>query len=245
MNSTVKYAFAITIITTIFVGVIGNVVSFVVFLRPTFRKHSISIYCRALAICDSLVIYNAIVQFGIVLDNYIVILYSDALCKLFNYMMYAFGSLPGWILIGMSVDKVLNLKKVTNGMGRPLVHYAIIAGIVLFNLLLYIEILIYVKLEEVEISGKRVRHCDTSTLSFANILHIIYVLHGSVLPFLILSSTSLYTYKLLRDSTRNVILAVGQVAYKRRSNRDIKFAVTSLTFNILYVVLKCRYFSLV
>lgn len=105
---TISTILSITTIVVIIVGIFGNVISFIVFSRPTFRKSSISIYYRALAFSDSLIVYNAVVHFYMLLYNYLISLYSDAICKLFSYMMFTLGSLPGWILIAVSIDKVLN-----------------------------------------------------------------------------------------------------------------------------------------
>lgn len=218
-------------------SIVGNILTFIVFSRSTFRKNSISIYCRALAIFDSFTIYMVIMNFYLIFYKYFIALYSDELCKLIYYILYAFGSIPGWILIAFSVDKVLNLRRVTAGMKRPLVHYLITIGIVLFNLLLYIEIPIYMKLVPV-IGSNNVSKlvCDSSDLWFSDVLNIVLIIEGSALPFSIMFVSSLITIKLLRDSRRNVEI-VGNVTRHRKS-RDRMFAITSLIFNFSFIVLK-------
>lgn len=237
-DSIINNILNIAIIVVVIIGIVGNVLSYIVFSRPTFRKSSTSIYCRALAIFDSLIIYDAFLQFYIVLYNYFVFVYSDAMCKIFTYMIYAFGALPGWILIAMSIDKVLGLRKLTHEKKRPLVHYMILTAIVLFNLLLYIEILIYMRLVDIDLNGMKI--CDLSTLSFGKAISIIYIIQGNVLPFVVLFGSSLYTVKLLGGSRRHVRM-IGRVA-ERRKSRETKFAVTSFTFNVLFIVLRMPVF---
>lgn len=239
-DSIINNILNIAIIVVVIIGIIGNVLSYIVFSRPTFRKSSTSIYCRALAIFDSLIIYDAFLQFYIVLYNYFVFVYSDAMCKIFTYMIYAFGALPGWILIAMSIDKVLSLRKVTHEKKRPSIHYTILTGIVLFNLLLYIEILIYMRLVDIDLNGIPNSICDISTLSFGNAISIVYIIQGNVLPFVVLFGSSLYTVKLLGGSRRHVTM-IGRVA-ERRKSRETKFAVTSFTFNVLFIVLRMPVF---
>ena len=220
----------------ILLGLIGNIITFIVYSRPKFAKNSISVYFRALAIFDSFILYQAIVDFYLLLYNFYIVLYSDAVCKLIFYIFYAFGSIPGWILIAFSIDKILNMKKLSNNMKRPIVHYIIILAIVLINLVLYIEVPIYLRLVPIEYYGYMFPFCDPSTLEFSKILDIIYITEGNILPFVIMFVSSLATIKLLRDSRKQMNL-IGTVADKRK-RRDAKFAVTSLAFNVLFIVLK-------
>ena len=213
-------------------GAVGNILVFIVFSRETFRKNSISIYSRALAIFDTFGLYQAIVIFYLLFYNYYILSYSDAVCKIIFYILYGFGSIPGWLLIAMSIDKLLSLKKVNTVMKRPLLHFMIVIA----NLLIYIEIPIYLTRVPIPMGDSIYWLCDTLVLPFANTLGIIYIIEGSVLPFCILFVTALITVKLLRDSRRQVEM-IGSVAEKRK-NRERKFAITSIAFSISFIVLK-------
>ena len=216
----------------IIIGLLGNILTFMVFSRKKFRKNSISVYCRALAIFDSFIVYIAVVLFYFVFYKTFIARLSDSMCKFYFYVKLAFSSIPGWILIAFSIDKIINLRKVSNRMKRPIVHYWIIVAIVLFNLLLYIEVPIFI--ERVPI--KTILLCDTNYLWFSDALNIKFLIEGSLLPFFILCVSSLYTIKLLRDSRRQLAI-IGRLM-NRRKKREIKFAITSLVFNILFILLK-------
>ena len=237
---TFKSAFSIITISVILLGLLGNILTVMVFSRPTFRKNSISIYCISLAIFDSHIIYDAVIYFITLLYNYLVITYSDAACIAISYITYGFNSIPTWILIAFSIDKLKSLKKLSNGMKRPIIHYMIILSIVLFNLILYIEIPIYLRLVTIDIFGVKLTLCDSTTLWFGEAINIISLIQGSVIPILILVGSSIYTIKLLRDSRRKVNLT--EAAADKRRVRENKYAITSLTFNILFIVLKTPFF---
>ena len=217
-------------------GVVGNILTVIVFSRATFRKNSISVYSRALAIFDSFSLYQTIVVFYLLLYNDYILTDSDAVCKIIFYILYAFGSIPGWILIALSIDKLLSLKKANTVMKRPLLHFMIVFAIVIANLLIYIGIPIYLTRVPIPMGDSIYWLCDPIVLPFANTLGIIYIIEGSVLPFCILFVTALITIKLLRDSRRHVE-AIGSVSEKRKNN-ERKFAVTSIAFSISFIVLK-------
>lgn len=120
----------------VLIGLIGNILTFIVFARRKFRNNSISINFRALAIFDSFIVLEAVINFYLIFYKYYIAQYSDSVCKLVSYISYAFGSIPGWILIALSIEKLLSMKKVTNTMKRPFNHYAIVFGILIFNILL-------------------------------------------------------------------------------------------------------------
>ena len=235
MDTLATFNLVLNIITEVItiIGLTGHILTFIVFSRTTFRKNSISIYCRALAIFESFILMNAIMNIVIMVKGYSQAFSSETICKLYAYVTYGFASIPGWILIAFSIDKVLNMKKITNGMKRPYVHYLIVFVIVICSLLLYIEIPIYLKLVSFPFIGNQ---CDISTMSFGDVINYVYIVEANIIPFVIMFGSSLVTVKLLRDSRRQI--QMGGAAGDSRKSRDTKFAITSLTFNILFIVLK-------
>ena len=235
--STVNIILFSATLAVVLIGLVGNILTFMVFSRKKFQKNSISVYCRALAIFDSFIVYIAVVHVYFVFYNIFLAMQSDAMCKLYFFVVLPFSSIPGWILIAFSIDKILNLRKIGNTMKRPIIHYSIIAAIVLFNLLLYIEVPIFIHLVPIDVFGMNLLICDTGFLWFSEALNIIFLIEGSILPFIILCISSLYTVKLLRDSRRQ-IATFGNNSDDKRKKRETKFAITSLIFNILFIVLK-------
>ena len=238
MSDENRIFWAMNIITEvmILIGLIGHVITFIVFSRPTFRKNSIGIYCCALAISELSIISHAVMNFIIIINSYTAAFSSEIGCKLYAYTVYSLGSIPGWILIAFSIDKLLNLRRVTGTMKRPIIHYSLITAIVLIHITLYIVVPIYLK--PVDIPGYGIL-CDVSTLYFGNVLNIVYMAESSIIPFVIMFITSIITIQLLWKSRRQVEL-VGNLSSQqnKRKSRDAMFAITSITFNILFIVLK-------
>ena len=237
-NFTINKSIILLIITT--AGIIGNIISFFVLVRKTFRKNTVCIYCCALAIFDTSVgsVGALFYVYYILYDLYILNL-SDFTCAFLGYGYYTLGSIPGWVLVAFSIDRTLSLKKVANvRMKRPILHYMIIIVIYFVHFILYIEVPIYLRLSPLEFNST-VYLCDITSLSFGQVLNVFYGIQSNVIPFLIMIISSVITIKKLRDSSRSVEM-MGSLAEKRKS-RDRKFAITSITFNVLFIVLKMTF----
>jgi hypothetical protein len=78
--------------------------------------------------------------------------------------------------------------------------------------------------------------CDASSIGFFNIHMILSLIDTSLIPFVILMITSILTIRLLMKS-RNSIERNGKLC-KERKSRDRKYAITSVTFNIMFIFLK-------
>ena len=221
---------------SISIGLLGNVISFLVFSRPVFRKNSISTYFRALAIFDCFTISELVSDIYLLCYGLFYPQFSDFACKAYFYIGMAFGSIPGWILIAFSIDKVLNMKRIGRGfIKKRSFQYAVIFIIVLINLLLYIGVAIYLKLVTIDFFGFPYILCDTSTLSFGAFISTMFMIEGSVLPFIIMLTTSIISIRMIRKSTRKI---ESRSKLSNRTSRDIKFAVSSVVFNISFIVLK-------
>ena len=236
----VDFEFLVTLIqiVVIFVGLLGNVISFVVFSRKTFSNNSISTYCRALAIFDSLVIFELIQNSGQVFSNFTfsIINLNDINCKIFFYMMALYSSIPAWILVVFSIDKMLSMRR--NAillLRKKSFQWSVVLAISLINLFLYIEVPIKL-VRQVLPFYFDYYYCDISSLDFFTGFIIGYLFQTAIIPFAVMFVTSIVTIRLLAKS-RNA-LTRGQKADAQRKKRDTKFAISSLAFNFIFVALK-------
>ena len=222
----------------IIIGLIGNVISFIVFSRPVFRKNSISTYCRALAIFDFFTIADLIASIGLGFFDTFYPFYSEVACKVYIYSIIGFASIPGWILIVFSLDKVLTMKRIgTDTLKKKSFQYGIIAAIALVNLLLYIEIPIYIQVVTIKVYGTTLNICDLSTLPFGTFVATMFLVEGSLLPFLIMFVSSIVSIKMIRDSARK-IERNSNADISNRKSKDFKFAISSVAFNVSFIVFK-------
>ena len=227
-------AFTIGRIAVISIGILGSILSFIVFSRKKFQNNSISTYCRALAVFDCLSMIQ-LIQDVYRLINQITSLYdlNDVSCKIFYYIWMQYTSIPGWILVAFSVDKMLNMRaSKPNILKSKLFQWSVIAGIVIFHSLIYIELLISLKIETM----MDFNMCNFAFLDYFMTFVYAQLALSCVIPFTIMIFTSAYTIRLLIKS-RATLKRNGN-AYKKRRIRDFKYAISSLVFNVYFIAFK-------
>jgi hypothetical protein len=236
------YAMTLTNIAIISVGIIGSILSFIVFNRKAFAKNSISIYCRALAIADSFMLFQLAVNIGMVFNVNILIL-SNILCKLYFYASYGLSAIPGWILVAYSIDKLLCVSHQSakfQFLKKKSSQIAIVVIIVTFNCALYVEYPILVELVVPVGSNNVTEQCDATYMPYALEFNILYVLEANLIPFAIMIFSTIYTVRSIVRSARmnSNHLFVNERALARRRARDVKFAMNSIILNVLFIFLK-------
>lgn len=229
----------ITRLIIICLGIIGNLISFIVFCRPVFRKNSVSVYCRALAIFDCFTLCQLSMDISQLFYDFYPPDNSDIFCKIFYYNSTAFSCILAWILVAFSVDKVIIMKKSTrfDFFKKRSFQLSVVAVLAVFNLLLFSEVLILlVRVPEIKDNSTQLL-CDLTAMPYIEIFGALYLIIGSLVPFLIMIATSVFTAKLLKESRHRSIGHGNSVIVQKRKNRDLKFAATSLTFNCLFIIL--------
>ncbi|WAQ94462.1 CCKAR-like protein, partial [Mya arenaria] len=96
--------------TIIVIGVLGNLLTVLVFLTRERRKSNIGIYLSALAIADILVLTLPAMEFWLILVLHRFIRHSsDFLCKLLPYVTFVLPCVSAWILVAVSMDRMLRV----------------------------------------------------------------------------------------------------------------------------------------
>lgn len=92
----------------IFFGTIGNVLSIIVLRRPKIRKSVCSIYFIALSVSDLLVLYTGLLRQWIHKTFDVDIRHmGSAGCKIHTWLVYFFLDFSSWILVAVTVERVL------------------------------------------------------------------------------------------------------------------------------------------
>ena len=114
--SSESFTFVTTAIQVAFIsiGLIGSLITIIIFLRKTFRNNSISTYCISKALFESLIIFELINDIGYLNNNTYLIHQSEAGCKLFSMISMFITSITPFIMVAFSVDKLLSMR--TNSM---------------------------------------------------------------------------------------------------------------------------------
>ena len=216
------------------IGLIGHLLSIIVFLRKTFRSNSISTYCIALAIVECFTFIQLITDiYNLAYDIYLPD-QNNPLCKLVFSSFVYLNSIQPWIMVAFSVDKLLGMRVNTIALFKKRwFQWTIVFGIVLFNLVLYIYFPILIRVREI-FPGYFI--CDLTTIGFFQIFMIVNVIESYLIPAIVMVITSILTILMLAKS-RKSIERNGHLS-KDRKSRDKKYAISSLALNIMFII--CR-----
>ena len=75
-------------------------------------------------------------------------------------------------------------------------------------------------------------------LPFAFVFGYVNLLNAHLLPFTIMLATALISIRLIRQSKKKIERRGNLCMRFKRSRRDVKYAVTTIVFNVSYIVLR-------
>jgi hypothetical protein len=241
------YIIGLVSIPMIALGVVGHFLSFLVFSRRKFQHNSISIYCRALAISDSFILY--VLVYSIFFNIYYIDIseQSDLLCKINYYINVGLSPISIWILVAFSIDKMLHV--LDRAKNIPIIkkrsfQLAVVIAIGLFHALLYsfIPILIKVETESNTTNGSSTSDflCSLRHIDNYRYILLLYIIEGCLTPSFIMMITTFITVKRLYESRNNLEKLTHPTSsqMKERKARDLKFALNSIVLSLLAVVLQ-------
>lgn len=221
----------------ILIGLVGNVFSFVVYSKKVFANNSIGVYCRAMAIFDSLTLVQIFIDLFFIFFTPGSSLLASITCKLNHYLIVSFSSISGWILVAFSLDKMacITQRRRFNLIKRKCFQLTTLCVISVSHFILYI--IVPVKLAEYETSRLNdSTRCDLSSISFIRVWSVVYFVESSVVPFLLVMIATFQIVKTILCSRRR--LMNNQVYYRQRRSKDRQFALNSVILNILFILLK-------
>ena len=217
-------------------GIIGNLITVVIFSRKAFLKNSISTYTQALAISQCLILIQLIIDVNSLVNKTQLQNLNDGWCKAVMYIQTEINSIPGWILVAFSVDKTISMsKRQFPALKKRWFQWSVVAFIVIFNILLYVAIPITLKLQQYSPFVKFL-YCDFATLDYFAVFIFVTLFESTLIPFAIMMVSSVITIRLLYKSRRSLERA-GKISRERKS-RDSKYAITSIVLNLIYMSLK-------
>ena len=214
--SQASFTFAVAIIeaTIIAIGIIGNVLSIIIFSRKTFRSNSISTYCISLAIFDISSLTQLVTDVYTLMYGKFLPDQSNEFCKFYFYSLVLLSSIQAWIMVAFSIDKLLSMRlKSIPILKKKWFQLSIVSGVVVFSVCLYLYIPILLRVREI---FPGFSFCDSSTLGFFNVHIILYTFETCLIPFFVVSITLILTIRLLIKSrnsvARNEIIRLAHIA---------------------------------
>lgn len=219
----------------IVVGLTGNLISILVFSRKAFRNNSISTYFISMAIFESFTVNELIINIGKTFYHVNLVDLSDTMCKITYYVPALYASVPAWILVVFSVDNLLSMRLRSYCiLKKKWFQLSIVAANALIHILLYMYVPLYFKRIKSNSTGNFICSLDNLRLFQDEIL--VYLLESCLIPFVIMIITSIISIRLL-IKVRSILEQLGNVDITRRK-REAKFAISSLAFNFLFIILK-------
>jgi hypothetical protein len=233
----------------IIIGLIGNVLSFLVFSRKAFAKSSINIYCRALAIFDCFMIAYTVFTVGTqYVTTYSVNKYSIA-CKIMYFFTTTLSPISGWIVVAFSIDQaicVANTQKFQFTKKRSF-QIGVCIFLAVFHLCIYIATPILLELKNVTIViyGYSITTpaCSLTTLDNVQAFLLIYLFESNFVPFAIMILTTVYIIRELRKSSNRLATSFSsnilnsQTAMVSKKTKQKKYALNSVALSLLFIAL--------
>jgi hypothetical protein len=233
-------ALTITREAVVLIGVIGNILSFIVFSRRKFQNNSINVYCRALAIVDLFCIIQFIYDITTNYFNYDLYIATNSACKFFFFVIFCISPTSGWILVAFSIDKmaiVHQMRGFSSFLAKKKIQLSIVAFIFFFHCLLFMAVPIFIQLSyEPSGNGTFRPVCDLNYLQHKQILLNLYVVESSFIPFAIMTVTTVVTLRSMRNARKN--LNQNRSFENSRKQLEFKYAISSIAFNMLFICLK-------
>ena len=238
-----------------FMGILGNICSFIVFSRPTFAKSSIGVYCKFLALFDLFTLFNLVNGLVGFIIGYSPLNNLTYICQLGFYITVGISPIPGWILVLFSIDQLITVS-MTKRFGfikTKWFQYVLIAAVFLFHCGIYSPVVLMVDVHNITDENGTVLFlsCDSFTL----ILPLFYLVESSLVPFTVMIVTTSRIVQLLVQSRhRTSELGSNQSAESNRSEtttaknelktpssirraRNLKYGFNSVILNILFIIL--------
>ena len=231
----------------IIIGLIGNVLAFLVFSRKAFARSSINIYCRGLAISDCFMIAYTIFTVGSqYVTTYSVNKYTIT-CKIMYFFLTTISPVSGWILVAFSIDQaicVTNTQRFQFTKRRNF-QIGVLVFLAIFHTGAYIGIPILLELKNITVVAYgyniTAQTCALTNIPNMKPILFIYFVESNILPFIIMVLTTAYIIWELRKSTRRLetSFSTKSVNSNSKKSRQKRYALNSVALSLLFITLTC------
>ena len=240
--------FLISYVIVLIFGLAGNILSFIVFSRKKFKNTLFSIYFRVLNIADVYTILFALVDFLKYKVGYEIEIISAFFCKTTFYSLFAISPISGHILVVIAIDRFITTRCPNRFSIRNKKYFQIILClfITLYNISYYIPMIIFHEFELISVNDSNSTKISYAcNLNDAGVTYWMDFFNSTVIPFALMIIFTSLTLKLIFDSrvklaaTRRVRTRAASLVQSNSTTKikDIKFAVTSITLNLCFLVL--------
>lgn len=236
----IEYLMIILPLSTLILGIIGNVVGFLVFTRKRFYKLSVRNICRFLAVTDTICLIQIIEDYSTFAPRS----FSHISCKILRFFNFSLGPISAWLLVYITIERFISIafpkKSVLFQKRKYQVSFVVI--ITAFNTVFYLPVIVFVKLlENTENISQNLTpsepNCDFETYGLKTVISLLDLANSTLLPFFLMFVNSvLIIYSIFKSRKRMVSKGPANKANKSLK-KDIRFAITTIFLNVIFFIL--------
>lgn len=225
-------------------GILANLVTFLIFQRKRFRTQSFSIYAKFMAFSDSIVLWSNITQsIGFIFDNSNITLVSSFFCATDKYARAAFLLLSQILLALITIDRLLTVVYPNRFimLRRMPFQLTIIAVALTYSMTVFIMFPFNQALITQAVTNTSttlVCYLNPSVLSITTTINLV-----NMLVFTLILNNSLTVAIIVSIyRSRNKVHDRANLERSNISRRDRKFALNSIALNVASFLLKSPFF---
>ena len=223
------------------IGIIGNILVFVVFSRPSLKKYSYSFYCKVMAIADIGVFIFTFKNWASYVLDADLDLVAPFFCSICTYLVYSFGGLSITMLSLITADRMITIVYSNRFafLKKPWFQWLIVFAAIVYNVSFNVLPAIYNRIVEINFgSNSSIPSFKICTSSTKITVIQMWILLANFFLFNIIINNLLNVKMIwfIVSSRRKVARISCKIS--NSTTRDRKFAITSIGLNLACTILK-------
>ena len=216
-------------------GVIGNLICFLIYSRKKFAKISASFYFKSIAINNCLILLSRLIYFIEVAFGFFIRNSFNLSCIIINYFLYITISISAWIMVFVLFDRFISLKFIKKFEFRnsQTFKWFILISIYLICLFYYIPVILYSYIDY-NYLNLNVTICDIYQEQ-SNLVAKLDLFFSTLIPFTLMIVFTIFVSFILYQSSKRFNSLISATDKKRR-NKDFQFGLTTLFLNIIFLL---------
>ena len=220
-------------------GMVGNIIAIIILSRRSMTKLGPKNIYLYLFICDSIFLSFIIVNYFDFGYDYDLTVLSKYICKMYWYISYVIAPISPWLLIYISIDKVIAIKYPSKRffLRNKKNQFIYLIILIAFNSVFYLPIAYYFKIHDENLNETNgTIYCDFVNSDMRQLINLMDTGNRIVLPFLLMTACSLRLLVSIIRMRIRIINNFGSNNHKRIS-RDIKIVFSLIFLNVVFILL--------
>ena len=220
-----------------FLGIVSNILAFIIFMRKTLRNTSYAFYSRMLALSDIVLLLHSFrYWFRVALDLNIDLL-GPLFCRLNEFQPFMFGSVSSWLRTLILFDRLVRMiyRHHLRIMRRKWFQFTLVSIILVSSALLHLILPLNYRLEAIVRDNSTTYFICYIPPDIIGINFMIVIINISICSLL----TFLFDFKLISFMLLpRYLLRSHQLYYNHRLSaiKDRKFAISSIIISLVSFV---------